>query len=302
MAGTLTDIANRALDAAGAENPIGDIEDGSREANILLRHTGPVLRQLLRAAYWDMARKQAPLLLLADASGNTPGVGTAVIAPWTYEYALPTDSMAIRFIPQNPSSIASPAPQGNIVPANSSLPLLGTQSQPPSNQMRLVPSRFLIATDSNYPPEITPGPGGTQWWEQQGISPNARTVILSNVQGAYAVYTCLQIYPSLWDPLFEAAYVAALAEVISVPLARDKEKGREFRKDNIAIATLKLKEARARDGNEGVSSTDHTPDWLQIRRGGGPWGGGLLGGGGPGALGILGEGFSAYAFSNGSAY
>src|SRR4051812_43011774 len=108
------DLVNRALDAAGADQVIGNMQQGSREAQIALRHYGPVLRQLLRAANWDMARKQAPLLLLADATGNTANVGTVVPQPWTYEYAYPTDCVRVRFIPANPNTSSPAVPTGNI--------------------------------------------------------------------------------------------------------------------------------------------------------------------------------------------
>ena len=68
--GSSTDIANRVLDALGMNVTIGDLEDGSREAAVLLRSYQPCLEQLLRAAHWNVARKQAPLLLLGDATGQ----------------------------------------------------------------------------------------------------------------------------------------------------------------------------------------------------------------------------------------
>lgn len=293
------DIANRALDAAGADTIIGDLEDGTREAKVVLRHYGPVLRQLLRAAHWDCARKQAPMDLLADATGQTAGVGTAVPAPWIYEYAYPTDCVRARFVPMFNGNVAAGAPPGNI--ALPSTPLTTGGGQPPSSQMRLQPSRFLVTTDFNYPPQLAQGPGGTAWWDVQGISPTNRTVVLTNVQGASLVYTCLQIYPSLWDSLLEAAFVAALAERIAVPLARDKKTGAAMRNTNIAIAKETLQAARASNGNEGWSTTDNIPDWIRMRASGAGNGNGLLGGSAWGA-GCLGYGWDAYGFSNGSAF
>ncbi len=74
MANDPTDIANLALDACGINIQLNDIEQGGREANVLLRAYPECLRQLLRAAPWAFARKQAALQLLADASGATPNV------------------------------------------------------------------------------------------------------------------------------------------------------------------------------------------------------------------------------------
>lgn len=295
------DIANRALDAAGAETIVGDLEQGTREAQVVLRHYGPVLRQLLRAAHWDMARKQAPLLMLGDATGSTPNVGTTVQAPWTYVYAYPTDCVRVRFVPMNYGNPTSS--QAGQISLPSTPLMTGIGAQPPSNQMRLVPSRFLVGTDFNYPPQVQGGPGGTEWWNQQGISPSNRTVIMSNVCQAQCVYTCLQVYPSLWDPLFEAAFVASLAERIALPLAKNKKEGALFRDRNIAIAKDAIREARASDGDEGWTTTDHVPDFIRIRSAGAGRGSSQLGGswGGPGP-GCFGYGWSGYSFSNGSAF
>ena len=294
-------IVNRALDAAGAENPIGNMQDGSRESEIALRHYGPVLRELLCAAHWNMARKQSALTLLADASGSTPNVGSIVPAPWTYEYELPTDCIRARFVPLSPVTAASGVPTGNIVPPNSGAPLFGSGNQPASNQIRLVPARFLIATDPTYPPQLSMGPGGTEWWEQQGISPTNRTVVLTNVKSATLVYTCLQIYPSLWDALFEGAFVAALAEKMAMPIARDKKFGAQIQQRCMATAMKYIKEARVSDGNESWSTTDNIPDWIRTRSAGGASSQGVLGGS-FGDSGCFGYGWSSYYFSNGSAF
>jgi hypothetical protein len=87
---TPASIANQALDAIGrgGDIVIGDLTEGTREAKVILRAYSQCLRQLLRSANWDFARKQAPLVLLADQTGQTPNVGTIVSATnWLYEYA-----------------------------------------------------------------------------------------------------------------------------------------------------------------------------------------------------------------------
>ena len=79
MANTPTQICNMALDACGINFQLGDVEQGGREANVLLRAYGECVRQLLRAAPWQFARKEVPMHLLADASGATPNVSTNVV-------------------------------------------------------------------------------------------------------------------------------------------------------------------------------------------------------------------------------
>ena len=190
-----TNVANQALDAIGWPDVLGDIEEGSREAQISLRAYRQCLQQLLRAANWSFARKQAPLQLLADASGNTPNVGTQVPQPFIYEYEYPTDCMRVRFIPWNLNNQADLVPSNNIqIP---STPLVTGIGQQPWLGLRIRPARFVVSTDFNYPP-----PAGTQTWDVQGVSPAGRTVILTNVRYATAGYTSLVLYPNLWDSLF----------------------------------------------------------------------------------------------------
>jgi len=290
-----TDIANQALDAVGIDVSLGDLEDGTRPAQVCLRAYRQCLMQLLRAAHWDFARKTAPLTLLADATTNTPNVGTLVPVPWLYEYAYPIDCMKARFVPWNP--LQNPgAPAGNI--ALPQVPLSpGLGQQPPTGQ-RLRPARFTVATDFNYPPIQ-----GQVTWEVQGVSPQGRTVVLTNVKQAQLVYTALMLYPSVWDPLFRAAMVAYLASEVALPLSKDKKFGLQLRAEQIKIAKEKITQARITDGNEGWYTTSHIPDWMTARNTGGVAG---YGGGGLGALdgspGVLGYVWDAIGFADNSAY
>lgn len=296
MANTPTDVAQQSLDAIGSPVTIGDLEDGTRESQVLLRAYWQCLRQLLRAAHWNFARKQTPLVLLADATGQTPNVGTVVPAPWYYEYEYPIDCMKMRFVPYNYP--ANPgAPTGNIVPANNTAPLAQGFGQQPLVGARLRPARWLEATDFNYPV-----PQGQITWETQGVSPQGRTVILTNVQQAIGVYTALMNYPSNWDVLFRSALVAYLGSEVALPLwsVKDRKFGLEMRAQQIAIAKEKITQARATDGNEGFYKNDLPVDWLQAREVGGR---GLWGGyGASGGIGILYNGWDIASFSDGTAY
>lgn len=270
-----TDVAQQSLDAAGIDYLLGDIEDGSRPAQLLLRAYPECLKQLLRSSNWDFARKEAPLTLLADASGQTAGVGSLVVGnDFQYLYAYPTDCMKVRYIPWVlPPNVAAPA--GNITPPNPALPLMPGLNQAPPLTRRPRPARFVISNDANYPV-----PPGSQSWEVQGVSPQGRTVILTNVQQALAVYTYLVLYPSVWDSLFRAAFVAYLASEVALPLAKDKKFGAQMRNEQIQIAKQKIMEARRVDGNEGTYSSDIKVDWIENRYSGGSrgfhgaWGGG----------------------------
>lgn len=295
MSSLPTDIANQALDAAGVEFTLGDLEEGTRPAQVTLRAYGQCLRQLLRGVHWDFARRQAPLTLLADATGQTANVGNLVPVPWTYEYAYPIDCAKARFIPWNPANQTATAPPANIQPPNPNSPVVTGLGQPPLAGMRIVPARFTIATDFNYPPQA-----GQITWEVQGLSPQGRTVVLTNVQNANLIYTAITLYPSVWDPLFRAAMVAYLASEIALPLATDKKYGMELRKQQIEIARGKITQARATDGNEGWFSSDIPVDWMAFRNAGrgGPWSNDAS----QSYPGCLGYGWDQCGFSDGSAY
>ena len=283
-----TDVANQALDAIGSETVLGDIEDGTKDAAVCLRAYRECLRQLLRGAHWSFARKQVPMLLLGDSTGGTVGVGTSVIAPWIYEYAYPADCLAARFVPFQPAIYS--APSGNIAIGGAPIsPALSSQAQ---GFPRLKPTRFLIARDVNYPPDAT-----QIWSPIQGLSPQGRTVVLSNMPNAALVYTSMVIYPNEWDALFYGAMVAYLAQAIALPLSKDKKFGMQVRNAQIQIVKMMVEQARLADGNEAWSTTDHVPDWLAVRRGGGEFGRGSEGGVGYESL-----PWSPVTFATGSAY
>lgn len=298
MANLPSDIANQALDAAAVEFTIGDLQEGTRPAQVLLRAYGECLRQLLRAAPWDFARRESPLVLLADATGQTPNVGTLVPSGFLYSYEYPGDCARVRYIPWNPFQNPG-VPTGNIVPPNSNQPLMPGLGQPPLVGRRIVPARYLITNDPNYPV-----PPGTIYWEVQGVSPQGRLVILTNVQQARCVYTTMVLYPSVWDHLFRAALVAYLASEIALPLAKDKKFALTIREQQIAIAKQKIMEARIADGNEMTANSDLSVDWMDARSNG-AWGrdGGFGNQGGIGTYGCFGGGWAgSISFGNGSAY
>jgi len=283
MSNLPADVVNQALDAIGSDTTIGDLEEGSREAQVCLRAYGQCLRQLLRAANWDFAKKYAPLTLLADATGTTANVGTQVPFPWTYEYAYPQDCAKVRYIPINPTPV--------LTSTTTTTTPVTTASVPAVNQVAIVPAKFTIATDFNNLPQLTDPLVSTP-----GISPSGQTVILTNVQGAFVVYTAMMVYPSNWDPLFRAAFVSYLASEVVLALTKDKKFGLGIRKEQIAITKDKITQARLADGNEGWYSIDHTPDWIKVRATG------ASGNAMAPATGVLGYGWDAMSFADGSAY
>jgi hypothetical protein len=263
---TPTDVAQQSLDEAGIDFLLGDIEDGSRPAQVILRAYRQTLMQLLRVANWDAARKEADLNLLADSTGQTANVGTLVPGnQFQYEYAYPIDAVKVRYIPRqgpvNPGAVS-----GNITPPNPNVPLMPNLNQAPSLVHRMRPAKFVVTSDPNYPP-----PAGSILSEVQGVSPTGRTVILCNVKSAKCVYTFLNLYPSTWDALFREAFVALLASRIVLPLSKDKKAGLEMRKAQMEIARDAIVTARAIDGNEGTYSSNIPVNWIDTRYMGAGW-------------------------------
>ena len=300
---TVTDVANLALDATGIDIQVGSMEEGGRTANLLLRAYAKCRQELLRGAPWAFARKQMPLQLLADASGQTPNVLTTVPGTqFLYEYGYPIDCMRMRYIPQNPLLMPG-VPTGNITPSNPSPPLTSGNTTPIAMGTPIRPSLFVVTND----PNILADPN-SNWAMEQGQSPTGCTVILSNVPSATMVYTFDATAPSLWDPQFRSAIVAYIASEISVAVwTRNPTLGLKMRADQIALAKNKILEARVADGNEMSVSTSHLPDWMRVRHVGGPYSAGYS----PfGAGGFEGAGFGTWgggwggscSFSDGSSY
>jgi hypothetical protein len=294
-------VCNQALRAAGVDFTIGSIQEGTKPAQECLLHYYDTMKQLLRAAHWSFARKDAPLQLVAaaggfatDSAGNTIVVNSLVPSGFLYSYNYPTDCLLVRYVPANSWNVNPPIPTGNIVPSDNTAPPIAGLTSPIGNS-RPVPTRFLITNDPNYVP-----PGTSN--DTPGISPIGQTLILSNVQNARSIYTFEASWINLWDDLFRNAMVASLATQLAMPLASDKKFGMTMRKDNIAIAMERIKTARASSANEGVSSSDLSVDWIRMRNSGSPtgyWGGGGSWGGGPG---YLYGGFGQMWFENASAY
>jgi hypothetical protein len=252
MATTPEDIINRALDECGVE-PIGSFTDGSTASRAAERIYWPTLRQLLSAAHWNFARKQQPMVMLADISGQLM-TARDVPAPWGYMYEWPVNCVHARFVPMTSiSTFAAPRP-----------PIFSDGSPAiPTNFGSNSPSPFIV-TSANRPNDLA-----SSWFEIEGHDPEQTRVILSMQPNADLVFTALMQYPDAWDPLFEQAMVSALACRLAMPVIEDKKFARVVRADNMQMARAALDAARVRDGNEGWTVQNHTPDWIRARIGSG---------------------------------
>lgn len=293
---------------------IGDLEEGTTQARPILRAYGSSVRQLLRTAHWNFARKQAPMTLLADQTGSTAGVGTLVAnQEFTYEYQLPIDCVKMRMVPWNLQQSTGalqftgsyPIVQGPPPPGAVSIPNLNSPASPAF--IRLIPARFLVALDYNYPALV----GAITDWSQEpgppdaGFGPQQRTVVLTNVQNASAVYTALVMYPDEWDSLFTEGLVQLISSRVALVLNRDKKLGLALRTAAIAACKTAIADARVANGNESgfPQTVDHMPDFMRIRTAGAGWYG-SWNGWGPGAPGpgLFWGGWDTMSFGDGSVF
>lgn len=233
------DIVNEALDEIGIEE-IGDLFEGSRPAIVARRNYDVTLRAMHAAAPWNFARRQEQVTLLGDVSGQWHA-NRDVPLPWAYMYEWPDQCVHARYVMGVDAYALNATGQPLFAP-------------PAWNR----PSPFLVTN------EPIPNPG-TSWDRLEGHDPDSTKVIATNQLGAILIYTGLIQYPDAWDALFRRAFTAALAARLCLPLIADKRSAIAIRNDQLRVAKEALIEARVRDGNEGWTQIDHTPDWIRAR-------------------------------------
>lgn len=274
-------IVNQAIDMLGEPGKIiGDIADGTPVAETARRNYGQTLRQLLRTAHWDFARKRAKLTLLGDATGTTPplGVSTFVECPWSYAYGWPIDGVQGRWMPWNPTNAQPSTPSG--------LPL--TTGSSALTQYPMQPGRFLVSSSDQYPVVV-----GNQQWDQlpdlqrtEGLGYTTRKIILSDCCNADFVYTRLVTTIEEFDDLFRQALVTMMAMVIAPVAIEDPKLSLAERVRLGPILKNAIADARVANGNEAgyPQTVDFEASFIRARNWGGYWAPGSLG------LGIGGSG------------
>jgi hypothetical protein len=98
-------ICNFALSAIGTRSTIASMDEGSAESIQCSLHYDSALDATLRGAHWNFARKQVALALIADATQ-----GQTVPQPWTYEYAMPSNCLLVRFLLPQAAQVGAPYP------------------------------------------------------------------------------------------------------------------------------------------------------------------------------------------------
>lgn len=233
-------LANRALLMVGARSQISNLTETSTEANAISVLYQPTYEQLARTAPWGCLRYQQTLTLLAAAEGTPENVDGTNYAtppvPWLYQYAVPSDSLAIRYLLP---PFTNNTPTGS-VPISTSM--IGALS--PVAGMGQIPYTIAFSTD---------------------ISGNPIETILTNQTQAIAVYTVNSANPIIFDSLFEQAFVASLGAYLVPALSLDLAlMDRAVRQAESAIAL-----ARVRDGNESPVSQNRNAQWMNARMTGG---------------------------------
>lgn len=243
------DIVNRARAECGLDE-IGDLFDGSMGAKAAIKIYEPTILQLLSAAHWNFARRQQILTLIGDISGQFHA-NRNVPQPWAYMYDWPVDCVHARYVPRTLNT------------SNINQSIFGISNQIPTQQGWAGPAPFIVSS-LNLPNDVN-----SQWYLTQGHDPEQTRIILTNELGAVLIYTGYMQYPDSWDPLFSQAVVATLAARFAMPLIPDKKEARVIRGDNVKMAEMALDAARVRDGDEGWTIVNHTPDWIRARTSGG---------------------------------
>ncbi len=238
--GNTLNVINRALLSIGSQAQVSSLNEGSAQANAASTLFTPTFESLARSAPWNCLRKEATLTLLAAAQGTPENPDGTTLplppVPWLYQYAQPSDCLQVRFIVP---SLPTPNAGVPIFSVNT-----GAATFLPNGGQ--IPYAVAYATDANN---------------------NPINVILTNQSQAIAVYTVNQPNPQIWDSLFQAAMVASLAAYFVPALSLNMS----LMTTQIKLAEQMIEQARVRDGNEGVTSMDHYPDWLRARNGASGW-------------------------------
>lgn len=268
------DLVNSALDQIAARTSVTGINPASPPNNLAAQVASRTYQQqvdaIFRAAHWNSARRQTVLTLLKAQIGTPENPNGNLPTPplgFLYEYAFPNDCLQFRFIIPTPN-----------LPAVGTAPIMtntGVTNQP------------LISTAMPYVVGIDVDENNNQI-----------KCVFSNACRAQGVYTARIDNPDLWDSGLQNAVIGSLAAWMCMPITGDKS----LMTMRVQMAVALINAARVQDGNEGTTSSDSIPDWMNIRETGSNWGGfGLNGVGGAYSAGCIG-GWSSWGAPDGNAY
>lgn len=96
-----------------------------------------------------------------------------------------------------------------------------------------------------------------------GANQGQQRVILTDQQNAILSYVKQITDPNVMDTLFQSAWTSIVASSICMALTGDKA----LANSKIVLANESIIDARANDGNEGLTINDHQADWITAREG-----------------------------------
>lgn len=235
MASEVT-ICNRALQAIGTRTSIASLSEDSVEARNCALIYADTRDEILGMAFWNFARKTDYLALQKSAPGTPSGASfgnqwsTAYPAPpWLYQYGIPADCIRVQRVMQMATNAYVGVP-------------------------------FTSNGISQYPYAVGPGAPFVVATDTDSLG-NQRNVILTNQYQAIGQYTMRVTNPALFSATFVEALVQAIAAKLVLPLNGQVS----MMNTKFAQANAILTEARADDGNEGLTVIDNIPDWIAVR-------------------------------------
>lgn len=122
-------------------------------------------------------------------------------------------------------------------------------------------SYFAIQTNPVGQGSTTGSGTGATFTLTQASTQGTQRVILTNQEFATLGYVKQVTDPNVMDTLFQTAWVNLVAAGLCMALKGDKA----FANQLVAEVNHAIEQARAIDGNEGLTVNDVTPDWIRIR-------------------------------------
>lgn len=98
MANTKLDVFNMAMYHVGTREDIASVDESSREAEVCRLLYDRVRDHVLRAAYWDSAKGQSRLALLAERDDTVAWTAADPEPGFRFAYAVPNDFLYPRFL------------------------------------------------------------------------------------------------------------------------------------------------------------------------------------------------------------
>jgi hypothetical protein len=153
-----------------------------------------------------------------------------------------------------PAQLVVTAAPGGIIATVSVVPVING-SNPIVGGSYFLPQANPIAQGS------TTGSGTGATFNLTFGAKGTQRVILTNQEFATLGYVKQVTDPNVMDTLFQSAWINVIAANIVMALKGDKT----FANALIQETNASIEQARAVDGNEGLTINDVTPDWIRIR-------------------------------------